>query len=262
MVKNTNITTNKIIRNYPAHLACARVLSLTMAPMKSMKSIKAMTAMKSPKAPAGRAAGAKVKVKVSAKDGRGTTRTPAPKKSKIMAMKKQQSEEESVEEVLSGQVPYFDREISSAEDYSSACGKCVTGSALFVKARDEDGYKLADVLYRVHDSLDHSSGLLLEADFITSSAKVTEKFANVTRDNGKMLHLCKTSPCKMGKGKDDIIHVIEWKACSAESLSDPWISAKSVERFKQMKRKSSASESKHNKKKDDEATMWWLNPKR
>ena len=101
---------------------------------------------------------------------------------------------------------------SGRGSYQENAERIKSGNGLILVARDSEGCKLGEVLYQISDAADHRTGIIVEGCYLFSSAKVGSDYNNINLDNGRLLHLCKRSPCDFAEGDPTVLHAGEWKA--------------------------------------------------
>ena len=71
---------------------------------------------------------------------------------------------------LSGELQFSVCE-SREGSYQQSAERVKAGNGLIVVARDVEGYKLGEVLYRISDTVDHETGLTVGCSYLVNSAK-------------------------------------------------------------------------------------------
>ena len=140
---------------------------------------------------------------------------------------------------LSGELQFYDSE-SGRGSYQENAERVKAGNGLILVARDAEGYKLGEVLYQISDTMDHQTGIMVEGSYLVSSAKVGPNYTNINLASGRLLHLCKRSPCGLAKEDPTVVHVAEWKAFSPTAVSEPWVGPKAIQRLIQEPKKTQA----------------------
>ena len=139
---------------------------------------------------------------------------------------------------LSGELQFYDSEWGRGS-YQESAERVKAGNGRILAARNAEGYRLGEVLYQISEAMDHLTGVMVEGSYIASSAKVGSNYTNVNPTSGRLLHLCKRSPCGLAKEDPTVVHVTEWKAFSPTAVSDPWVGPKAIQRLIQEPKKNS-----------------------
>ena len=137
---------------------------------------------------------------------------------------------------LSSELQYYDSG-SGRGSYQENAERVKPGNGLILVARDSEGCKLGEVLYQISDAVDHQTGIMVERSYLFSSAKVGSNYTNINLDNGRLLHLCKRSPCGFAEEDPTVLHAGEWKAVTPTAVSEPWVGQKTIRRLMQDPRK-------------------------
>ena len=141
---------------------------------------------------------------------------------------------------LSGELQFYDSN-SGRGSYQENAERVKSGNGLILVARNAEGYRLGEVLYQISDIVDHQTGIMVEGSYLFSSAKVGSNYTNINLDNGRLLHLCKRSPCGFAQEDPTVLHASEWKAFSPTAVSEPWVGPKAIQRLMQEPKKAQAS---------------------
>ena len=155
---------------------------------------------------------------------------------------------------LSGELQFSDCE-SRQGSYQQNAERAKAGDGLIVVARDIEGCKLGEVLYRISDTVDHETGLTVECSYPVNSAKVGARHTNIIPTSGHLLHLCKRSPCSFGKDDDAVIHVTERKAFAPTAVSEPWVGPKAVQRWIEEPKKAHGDKTTTRERKEEKGMM-------
>ena len=140
---------------------------------------------------------------------------------------------------LSGELQFYDSE-SGRGSYQENAERVKAGNGLILVARDAEGYRLGEVLYQISDTMDHQTGIMVEGSYLVSSAKVGSNYTTVNRTSGRLLHLCKRTPCGLAKKDPPVVLVAEWKAFSPTAVREPWVGPKAIQRLIQEPKKTQA----------------------
>ena len=126
---------------------------------------------------------------------------------------------------------FYDSEAPQTS-YEKSRERVHAGNGLIIVAWNARGYRLGEVLYRILDTMNHRTGLIVEASRMVGSVRGREGHACSGPPDTCLLHLCKRSPCPyVGKNDGTIAHVTEWKAFSPGALCEPWVELGTIERL-------------------------------
>ena len=119
--------------------------------------------------------------------------------------------------------------------FDATAAKILPGSALVVRHLLMTGAKDVDALYYVHDCRHQVDGVLCECTFVGASGKAHSDFQNIRKGTDHVLHLCSsTNGCPSLRNRSSVVHALVWKPLAFSKLTDPWITASMIDRFKEL----------------------------